>query len=178
MNKLLLRISGIIFFGATLAMAMPVFSRNLDSYAFFISCPDVGWGLYYVLTAVIFTAFFFFTLFSTGTAAIFAGSGGYVQSVWNCGIYGLFCIGFFTSQLLFFGIDHEEEYLLMLCIASVFGLILYNVLIYFALRKEETFSYKNIFSVDSNSKLCFKVFGLMMAVVEIGAFLYAHKFVE
>lgn len=178
MNKTLLRISGIIFFVAALTMAMPVFQRSLDSFAFFIASPSVGWGLYYVLTACIFMTFLIFALFSTGTAAIFAGSAGYVQSVWNCGIYSLFALGLFTTQMLILGFSEEELFLLQMCLISLAAMIVYDVLIYFSLRKEEGFYWKNLLTADSNTKLCLKVFVLMLAVVEVIAFLYAHKFVD
>lgn len=178
MNKTLLRISGIIFFVAVLTMAMPVLSRSLDSFAFFIASPEVGWGLYFIVTACIFATFFFMAIFSTGTAAIFAGGSGYTQSVWNCGIYSLFAIGIFTSQLILTGITEDEEYLLVLCMASIVGMIVYNALVYVSLRKAEGFYWKNLLPQDKSTKLCLKVYALMLAVVEIGAFLYAHKLVE
>lgn len=57
----------------TLAAAIPVLARNIDSFAFFVASPDLGWGLFYVFTGFLLCSFFLFALFSTGTAAIFAG---------------------------------------------------------------------------------------------------------
>lgn len=178
MSKIVLRISGIVFFMFSLAAALPALSRNLDSFAFFIASPDLGWGMFYIFTGFLLCSFFLFALFSTGTAAIFAGEQDYVQSVWNCALYSLFCLALFTSLLIVTGVTPEEKEIFLLCEIALLSLIVYNIIIFLCLRKKENFYWKNIFSSDSRCKLCLKVYVLMICVIEIGCFLLAHKFVE
>lgn len=161
-----------------LAAAIPVLARNIDSFAFFVASPDLGWGLFYVFTGFLLCTFFLFALFSTGTAAIFAGGQGYTQSVWNCGIYSLFSVALFTTILLFTGITEDEQEILLVCEIALMALILYNAIIFFCLRKEETFYWKNLLPSDPNTKLCLKVYALMIAIIEIASFLISHKFVD
>ncbi len=178
MSKVFLRIFGIIFFMFALTVAIPVLARNIDSFAFFVASPDLGWGLFYVFTGFLLCSFFLFALFSTGTAAIFAGGQGYTQSVWNCGIYSLFCVAFFTTLLLLTGVTEEEQEILLVCEIALMLLILYNAIVFFCLRKEETFYWKNLLPSDPNTKLCLKVYALMIVIIEIASFLISHKFVE
>lgn len=178
MSKVFLRIFGIIFFMFALTVAILVLARNLDSFAFFVASPDLGWGLFYVFTGFLLCSFFLFALFSTGTAAIFAGGQGYTQSVWNCGIYSLFCVAFFTTLLLLTGVTEDEQEILLVCEIALMALILYNAIVFFCLRKEETFYWKNLLPTDANTKLCLKVYALMIAIIEIASFLISHKFVE
>lgn len=178
MSKVFLRIFGIVFFMFALAVAIPVLARNIDSFAFFVASPDLGWGLFYVFTGFLLCTFFLFALFSTGTAAIFAGGQGYTQSVWNCGIYSLVSVALFTSLLLFTGITEDEQEILLVCEIALMALILYNAIIFFCLRKEENFYWKNLLPIDASTKLCLKVYALMIAIIEIASFLISHKFVE
>ena len=178
MSKVFLRIFGILFFMFALAAAIPVLARNIDSFAFFVASPDLGWGLFYVFTGFLLCTFFLFALFSTGTAAIFAGGQGYTQSVWNCGIYSLFSIALFTTILLLTGITEDEQEILLVCEIALMALILYNTIVFFCLRKEENFYWKNLLPSDTNTKLCLKVYALMIAIIEIASFLISHKFVD
>ncbi len=178
MAKVFLRIFGILFFMFALAAAIPVLARNIDSFAFFVASPDLGWGLFYVFTGFLLCTFFLFALFSTGTAAIFAGGQGYTQSVWNCGIYSLVSIALFTTILLLTGITEDEQEILLVCEIALMALILYNTIVFFCLRKEENFYWKNLLPSDTNTKLCLKVYALMIAIIEIASFLISHKFVD
>ena len=74
-KALILRITGIVFFMLTLSVSLIMIGRTVESFAFFVTSEDLGWGLFYVFTSFIFVTFFLFSLFSTGTSAIFAGSG-------------------------------------------------------------------------------------------------------
>ncbi len=178
MSKVFLRISGIVFFMLTLAAAIPVIARNIDSFAFFVASPDLGWGLFYVFTGFLLCTFLLFALFSTGTAAIFAGGQGYTQSVWNCGIYSLVSVALFTTILILTGVTDEEQEILLVCEIALLAVILYDAIIFFCLRKEESFYWKNLIPGDPNTKLCLKVYALMAAVIEIASFLISHKFVD
>lgn len=162
----------------TLACAIPVFTRNVDSFAFFIASPDLGWGLFYVFTGFLLCSFFLFALFASGTASIFAGEQGYRQSVWNCAVYSLFSLSLFTTILLLTGITEEEKEILTICQIALFLLILYCLVIFLCLKNSESFCVKNILSKDSNSKLCIKVYIFMIIVVEVISFLLAHKFTD
>lgn len=178
MSKVFLRISGIVFFMLTLAAAIPVIARNIDSFAFFVASPDLGWGLFYVFTGFLLCTFLLFALFSTGTAAIFAGGQGYTQSVWNCGIYSLVSVALFTTILILTGVTDEEQEILLVCEIALLAVILYDAVVFFCLRKEESFYWKNLIPGDPNTKLCLKVYALMAAVIEIASFLISHKFVD
>lgn len=178
MSKVFLRISGIVFFMLTLAAAIPVIARNIDSFAFFVASPDLGWGLFYVFTGFLLCTFLLFALFSTGTAAIFAGGQGYTQSVWNCGIYSLVSVALFTTILILTGVMDEEQEILLVCEIALLAVILYDAVVFFCLRKEESFYWKNLLPGDPNTKLCLKVYALMAAVIEIASFLISHKFVD
>lgn len=162
----------------TLAAAIPVIARNIDSFAFFVASPDLGWGLFYVFTGFLLCTFLLFALFSTGTAAIFAGGQGYTQSVWNCGIYSLVSVALFTTILILTGVTDEEQEILLVCEIALLAVILYDAIIFFCLRKEESFYWKNLIPGDPNTKLCLKVYALMAAVIEIASFLISHKFVD
>lgn len=178
MSKVFLRISGIVFFMLTLAAAIPVIARNIDSFAFFVASPDLGWGLFYVFTGFLLCTFLLFALFSTGTAAIFAGGQGYTQSVWNCGIYSLVSVALFTTILILTGVTDEEQEILLVCEIALLAVIFYDAVVFFCLRKEESFYWKNLIPGDPNTKLCLKVYALMAAVIEIASFLISHKFVD
>lgn len=162
----------------TLAAAIPVIARNIDSFAFFVASPDLGWGLFYVFTGFLLCTFLLFALFSTGTAAIFAGGQGYTQSVWNCGIYSLVSVALFTTILILTGVTDEEQEILLVCEIALLAVILYDAIVFFCLRKEESFYWKNLIPGDPNTKLCLKVYALMAAVIEIASFLISHKFVD
>ena len=118
------------------------------------------------------------SLFSCGTAAIFAGSGGYTQSVWNCGINALVCVSLFVMLQTFTGITEDDLFIMNLSEVSIFLLILYNVVVFFTLKGEKDFYWKNLFFQDNASKLCLKVYVIMIFVSEIACFLYAHKIIE
>lgn len=178
MNKLVLRIFGIIFFVFAVTVALPVLSQNLAAFIFFISSSETGWGLYYLFTGLLFVSFFVFAVFSSGTAAIFAGSGGYTQSVWNCGIFSIFCLGLFTTLMLITGVSEEEQEILLVSEIALLCLVAWNAIVFFCIKKTEGFYWKNLLSKDSCSLLCLKVYAGMTVVIEIASFLLAHKFVE
>ena len=117
-------------------------------------------------------------MFGAGSAAIVAGGEGYTQAVWNCGIYSLVSVALFTSLLLFTGITEDEQEILLVCEIALMALILYNAIIFLCLRKEENFYWKNLLPTDASTKLCLKVYALMIAIIEIASFLISHKFVE
>lgn len=177
-KSVLLRIAGIVFFMLSLSVSLPVLARTAESYAFLISEPQTGWGLFYVFTSFLLLTFFFMSLFSCGTAAIFAGSGGYTQSVWNCGINALVCVSLFVMLQTFTGITEDDLFIMNLSEVSIFLLILYNVVVFFTLKGEKDFYWKNLFFQDNASKLCLKVYVIMIFVSEIACFLYAHKIIE
>ena len=180
MNKttsFLFRLIGILAFIAVVSTALLLLEQNISSFIFFVAAESTGWGLFYVVTSAVLVSAFLFALFSAGTAAIFAGTAGYVQSVWNTGMYALFCSGLYSSSQLLTGISHDDEEIFFLSLIFICGLLIYNFLTFICLKKEEGFSVKNLPAFDSNTKLCLKVYGVMLAVIEAGCFLYAHKFI-
>ncbi len=173
-----LRIGGIIFFMAALSVFLEMISRTIASWVFFISSPGLGWGLFYVLTAFLFASFFFLALFSCGTAALFAGTGGYTQSVWNCGVYALFCVSLFATLLLVTGITEDDVAIFYMSVISIVALLAYNALVFVCLRKDGSFYWKNLVPADANTRLCLKVYALMIVVLEVACFLYANKLLD
>lgn len=177
-RSIILRLTGIVFFMMVLSLSLMMIGRTVESFAFFITSDELGWGLFYVFTSFIFATFFLLSLFSTGTAAIFAGSGGYMQSVWNCGVYSLVCVSLFTGLQFITGVTDGDIQIVLASEIAVFALLLYNLIVFLCLRVEKEFLWKNIIPKDANTKLCIKVYGLMILVVEIGCFLYAHKIID
>lgn len=176
-NSFLFRLTGILFFIAVVSTALIVLEQNISSFIFFIASESTAWGLYFVFTSAVLVSAFLFALFSSGTAAIFAGTGGYVQSVWNTGMYALFCTGLYSTSQLVTGITHDDEEIFFLSLIFICVLLIYNFLMFIWLKKEEGFYVKNLLSSDSNNKLCLKVYGVMLGLIEAGCFLYAHKFI-
>ncbi len=173
-----LRISGIIAFVACVALCLEMLLRNVESWIFMITASSNGWGIFYIFTAFLFTSFFFLAAFSSGTAALFAGQGGYVQSVWNCGIYALVCVSLFASLQLFTGLTEDDVQIFIVSVISIVSLLVFNAIVFFCLKDEEDFSWKKIAPADSNTKLCLKVYILMTVVTEIATFIYAHKVID
>ena len=60
LKALILRITGIVFFMLTLSVSLIMIGRTVESFAFFVTSEDLGWGLFYVFTSFIFVTFFFF----------------------------------------------------------------------------------------------------------------------
>ena len=185
-SSFLFRLSGILFFVAVVSTALIVLEQNISSFIFFIASESTAWGLYFVFSSAVLVSAFLFALFSSGTAAIFAGTGGYVQSVWNTGMYALFCTGLYSTSQLVTGITHDDAKGLMysgssliffLSLIFICVLLVYNLFLFILLKKEEGFYVKNLLSLDSNTKLCLKVYGVMLGLIEAGCFLYAHKFI-
>ena len=177
-KPILLRITGIVFFMLSLSMSLPVLARTAESFAFLIAEPQLCWGIFYVFSAFLLLSFFFMALFSCGTAAIFAGSGGFTQSVWNCGITSLVCVSLFLMLQIITGITEADSYIVSLCEISMLLLLVYDAIVFFSLKGEKDFYWKNILFQDSNSKLCLKVYLIMIVVSETACFLYAHRLIE
>lgn len=175
---LFLRIVGIVAFIACVSLCLEMLLRNVESWIFMITASSNVWGIFYIFTAFLFTSFFFLAAFSSGTAALFAGQGGYVQSVWNCGIYALICVALFASLQLFTGLTEDDVQIFIISVVSIVCLIVFNAIVFFCLKEEETFYWKKIAPTDENTKLCLKVYILMTVVTEIATFIYAHKVID
>ncbi|MBQ5472106.1 MAG: hypothetical protein IIT58_08935 [Treponema sp.] len=181
MNKAqetILRISGIIFFLLTIATSLEMLSRAVASWIFMIESESVGWGVFYVLTSVLFCSFFIFASFATGLAAIFAGKSPYTQAVWNCAFYAMVAVALFAGLQAFTGITEDDANIFYVSIAAIGALLIYMLICFFCLKDEEDFYWKNLFSFDSGVKLCFKVWLIMILVFQVGTFIYAHKILE
>ena len=63
-GNIVVRVTGIVLFMLVLSAFLETIGRSVESFAFFISSSQLGWGLYYIFTSVLFSTFFFFALFS------------------------------------------------------------------------------------------------------------------
>lgn len=181
MNKgqsIVLRVAGIVFFMLTIATSLEMLSRAVGSWVFMIEGESSAWGVFYVLTSMLFTSFFVFAAFASGLASIFAGKEPYTQAIWNCSSYALTFVSVFALLQILTGITEDDASIVLVSSASILGLIVFMVITFFCLRKEETFYWKNLYTLDVGTKLCFKVWGIMLVVIYVGTFIYAHKLLD
>lgn len=177
-GNIVVRVTGIVLFMLVLSAFLETIGRSVESFAFFISSSQLGWGLYYIFTSVLFSTFFFFALFSTAFSAIFAGKHEYIHAQWSSALLSLFCVSLFATLTVFTGVQEGDSLILMISEAAVFLLILYILILFLCFRKEEGFCWSNFFMKDKNFFMCIKVYLIMLAVLEAGSFLYAHKILE
>lgn len=177
-RALILRVTGIIVFMLVLSVFLETIERSIQSFAFFISSPELGWGLFYVFTSIVFATFFLFALFSSALSAIFAGKKEFINASWSSALLALFSVSFFATVTLITGVEDSDKTILTLSEAAIFLLILYSLVLFLCYRKEEGFFWANIFSRDKNFFMCIKVYLIMLAVLEAASFLYAHKLLD
>lgn len=173
-----LRIAGILVFLGTIATSLEMLSRAIGSWVFMIEYQTVGWGLFYVLTSMLFSTFFIMTAFAAGLSAIFAGKEPYTQAIWNCSFYGILCVSLFAGFQAITGITEDDRNIFLVSVIAILVLIVFMVVEFFCLRKEENFYWKNFFKIDKGMKLCLKVWGIMLALIVAGTFIYANKMIE
>lgn len=177
-KAVVLRVTGIVVFMLVLSAFLEMISRAVSSFAFFVSSPQLGWGLYYIFTSILFATFFFFALFSSFFSAIFAGKSEYISAQWNSALLALFCVSLFATLTQLTGIEEGDAAIMMLAEAAVFLLIFYALIMFFCLKKENGFRWNDIFKKDKYFFMCIKVYLIMLAVLETASFLYAHKILE
>ncbi len=172
------RISGIIFFVATLITVVEMLQVNTSSFMFIMKNEPSAWNLFFILTAVLYTTSFINAVLATGTAAIFGGRNNYTQSVWNCQMFSIVCLSLYASAQILTGYDGnnpEEAETMFILATSLVMEIFFAVISFFCLREVPMFKWRDIRPKDQNSKLCMKVYILMLALIEAGCFLYANR---
>lgn len=173
------RIAGIIFFVANMITVVEMLQVNLTTFMFIMdeNLENSGWNVFFILTALLYTTSFLCAIMATGTAAIFGGKNNYTQSVYNSQIVAV------TSLALYAGLqiitrdnsNPEESETLFILATTLIMEIFFAVISFFCLKELPSFKWKNILPKDPNSKLCLKVYLVMLALVEIGCFIYANK---
>lgn len=173
------RIAGIIFFVANMITVVEMLQVNLSTFMFIMdeNSENSGWNVFFILTALLYTTSFLCAIMATGTAAIFGGKNNYTQSVYNSQIVAV------TSLALYAGLqiitrdnaNPEESETLFILATTLIMEIFFAVISFFCLKELPSFKWKNILPKDPNSKLCLKVYLVMLALVEIGCFIYANK---
>lgn len=148
-----------------------VFFINIEAFSYVINEDSRIWSLYCILVGFIYTTSFLFSLFATGTAAMFGGKNGFKQSVWNCSIYSLVSLSIYTSLQISTGIESEIQFFL---VQSIIMQILFTIIIFVCLRENKEFMWKNILPRDSNTKLCLKVYLIMFIIFELISFIATH----
>lgn len=176
MNKttaLIFRVTGILFFIINMMSVIEMISVNFSTFLYIASDESTRfWSIFFLITSFFYTAYFLFAIFGTGTAAIFAGKNGYTQSVWNCAVYSVVFLSMYTSLQLITGVESSDEQFFL--IQSIIMNLIFLTIIFFCLKEEKDFSWKNILPTDPNSKHCLKVFLIMLFIVEAAIFLYSH----
>lgn len=174
-TSIIFRVSGILFFIITLANVLEIFDVNISSFYFLLEQENTFWGVFLIFESILYTTSFLFSLFATGTAALFAGKNGFSQSVWNCSVYSVVTLAIYTIIQIFTGIESEIQFFL---VQSIIMQILFMIIVFVCLKEESEFSAKNIIPSDTNSKLCLKIYAIMLLIFEIASFILANIFLE
>ena len=171
------RIAGIIFLVANLITVVEMINVNFTSFVYIMQNNNVFWSIFFIFTALLYTTSFLNAIMATGTAAIFAGKNNYTQSVWNSQITAVITLALYTTLQIITGYDAsnpEEAETLFILVTTLVIEIFFAVITFFCLRELPDFKWKNILPKDPNSKLCLKVYLIMLALVETGCFIYAN----
>ena len=75
-------------------------------------------------------------------------------------------------------INPEEAETLFILVTTLVMEIFFATIAFFCLKELQNFSWRDIRPKDPNSKLCIKVYRVMLALVEIGCFIYANKLIR
>ena len=176
-NFWILRISGIIFLVTNLITVVEMINVNFSSFVYVMTNEGSFWSIFFIFTAILYTTSFLHAIMATGTAAIFGGKNNYTQSVWNCQIIAIITLALYASLQILTGYDStnpEESETLFILVTTLIMEIFFAVITFFCLKDLPEFSWKNILPRDPNSKLCLKVYLIMLALVEAGSFIYAN----
>lgn len=165
------RVTGIIFFVVSFMWVVQVLDTGISAFEFIINGEDRALTVYQFIISLIYTTAFLFAIFATGTAALFGGKNGFTQSVWNCAVYALVLLSIYTSCRIMGGVQVEEQFRLS---QSIIMQLFFCIIIFVCLREEDEFSFKNILPQDQNTKLCLKVYGIMLLLFELTFFLMSH----
>lgn len=173
------RIAGIIFFVANMITVVEMLNVNILSFMFIMdeNSENSGWNVFFILTALLYTTSFLCAIMATGTAAIFGGKNNYTQSVYNSQIVAVISLALYAGLQIITrdNSNPEESETLFILATTLIMEIFFAVISFFCLKELPNFKWKNILPKDPNSKLCLKVYLVMLALVETGCFIYANK---
>jgi len=175
------RISGIIFFVANMITVVEMMQVNTSTYMYIINEGQVVRNIFFLFTAILYTTSFLFAIISSGTAALFGGKSNYTQSVWNTQIVAIVTLAMYAGLQIITGYDknnQEEAETLFILVTTLVMEIFFATIAFFCLKELPNFSWRDIRPKDPNSKLCIKVYLVMLALVEIGCFIYANKLIR
>lgn len=186
-TSIILRVAGIIFFIANLMFVLEVLQVNFSTFAFIMDqgtelgmeqgvaaegASPKGWNFFFLFSAILYTTSFLFALFSTGTASIYGGKNGFTQSVWNCQIYSTVTLALYTSLQILTGLEPEMQFIL---VTSILMQVIFAVIVLVCLKELTDFSWKDIRPKDQNSKLCIRVWLIMLVLIEVACFIWANN---
>lgn len=174
-TTLVFRAAGILFFIVSMLSVIEMFSTNISAFMYIITEDNRAQSIFLIAAALLYTTSFLFALFSTGTAALFGGRNGFTQSVWNCSVYSLVTLSLYATMEISAGIEADGQFFLL---QSILMQLFFSVIALVCLREEQSFAWKNILPLDANSKLCLKVYAIMLALIEITSFFLAHRLLE
>lgn len=173
------RIAGIIFFVANMITVVEMLQVNISTFMFIMdeNSENSGWNVFFILTALLYTTSFLCAIMATGTSAIFGGKNNYTQSVYNSQIVAVISLALYAGLQIITrdNSNPEESETLFILATTLIMEIFFAVISFFCLKELPNFKWKNILPKDPNSKLCLKVYLVMLALVEIGCFIYANK---
>lgn len=173
------RIAGIIFFVANMITVVEMLQVNISTFMFIMdeNSENSGWNVFFILTAFLYTTSFLCAIMATGTAAIFGGKNNYTQSVYNSQIVAVISLALYAGLQIITrdNSNPEESETLFILATTLIMEIFFAVISFFCLKELPNFKWKNILPKDPNSKLCLKVYLVMLALVETGCFIYANK---
>lgn len=174
-TSLIFRAAGILFFIITMLSVIEMFSTNIAAFMYIITEDNRIQSIFFIAAALLYTTSFLFALFATGTAALFGGKNGFTQSVWNCSVYSLVTLSLYATMEISAGIEADGQFFLL---QSILMQLFFSIIALVCLKEEDSFAWKNILPLDANSKLCLKVYALMLALIEILSFFLAHKLLD
>lgn len=173
------RIAGIIFFVANMITVVEMLQVNISTFMFIMdeNSENSGWNVFFILTTLLYTTSFLCAIMATGTAAIFGGKNNYTQSVYNSQIVAVISLALYAGLQIITrdNSNPEESETLFILATTLIMEIFFAVISFFCLKELPNFKWKNILPKDPNSKLCLKVYLVMLALVETGCFIYANK---
>lgn len=150
-----------------------VFDVDIATFSYIISSESVPfWDAFFLFSSLLYTASFSFLLLATGTALLFRGGKGYDVSVYRLAIYSLLLISLYTTLQIITGPEQEDLiYLSSFIVVTLF----FTLIIYFCLKDEEAFNWRNIKADDAATLLCVKVGVIFIVLIMAISFYLAHR---
>ena len=166
-----IKIFGFLFFLFSVFKIMETINISATSFMYLIEGNSVIWGLFFIFTSILYILFFTYSLSSGYLLASFSESMEHKQAAWNTGIFSLIFLFIYTLVQQVTGFDIEE---LKYCgILFAVGLI-FQIILFLFIRKDEGFNWKNIALYDRINKKCFRINIIMLVIILFGTFIYAN----